>query len=91
MQGTETKTLLAIALVIDKASATDVQSDSPGHAALGLALVRAVIFGTLLGFFLLWNVQFWYNWWKKLLRIIVCRRYLKIAVSSAKCFCFTTK
>lgn len=48
MQGIETEMFLATALAIDMASAIDVQSDSPGHAALGLALFRAVIFGMLL-------------------------------------------
>lgn len=50
VQGTEAKTVLAIALAIDKDSAIDVQNDSPSHAALGLALVRAVIFGMVFFF-----------------------------------------
>ena len=48
MQKTETKTLLAVALAIDKASVIGAQNDSPGHAVLGPAVVRAVIFGMLL-------------------------------------------
>lgn len=58
VHGIESEMFLVVALAIDVASAIEVQSDSPGHAALGLALVRAAIFWHAAGFFLLWNVQF---------------------------------
>lgn len=91
MQKTTTKMLPAIALAMDKASVIDAQNDSPGHATLGLALVEPSFLACYCLFFLLWNVQFWCNRWKKLLRVFACRYYLEITVSSAKCFCFTTK
>lgn len=81
---------LATALEIDKASAEGAR-DSAGHAALGLTLVRAVIFALLLLFFLIQNAEFWYNWWSMLLTIFAHRNYLNFSVSSPKCFCFTTK
>lgn len=91
VQGTETKALLAIALAIDKASAIRCTRMTVQVMLPQDRLQSELSFLACYCFFLLWNVQFWCNWWKKLHRIFACRRYVKIAVSSAKCLCFTTK
>lgn len=65
MQKTETKTLVATALAIDKLRVPGTWNDSPGHAALGLALVRAVIFAILKFYLMLRNIQVWWNYWRK--------------------------
>lgn len=89
VQKTETETLLATALAIGRSRVRGAWNENPGHAALGLALVRAVIFCHINIFFHTMEYSGLVQLQEKVAQNI-CLQTFKISFIG-KCFCFTTK
>lgn len=85
VQKTETETLLTTALAIERATVQGAWNESPGHAALGLALVRAVIFCHVNTFFHAMEHSGLVQLQEKVAQNI-CLQMLKIRVSSTNAF-----